>query len=215
MRGFGWMLGLALFAVGCETTKQERVRAYNDDGVELFQKGDYGNARESFQAALALKPNDSGLLFDRGECYDRLGAVAQAEQDYRACLKELPKHVPCRHALVALLVKAHRESEAQPLVNDWIAQEPKSAAAYAEDGYLLRMRGDLPRAQYRIQQALDLDSHDERALTEMALTYEALNHNDRALALYEKILDRKPGEAQVVDRVNFLLAKGAKQPHPE
>ena len=213
MRG-GWML-LALVLVGCEVTRQERVRAYTDDGVELFQKGDYRDARESFQAALALKPNDPSLLYNRGECYDRLNAVAQAEQDYRGCLKLVPNHGPCRHALVALLARTKREPEAQALVNDWIDKEPKSAAAYAEDGYLLRTRGDLPRAQARIQQALDLDPHDERALTEMALTYEALNRNDRALALYEKILERKPGEAPVVDRVNFLLAKGAKEPRPD
>lgn len=213
MRG-GWML-LALVLAGCETTRQERIRAYTDDGVELFQKGDYRDARESFQAALTLKPNDPALLYNRGACYDRLGAVSQAEQDYRACLKAVPEHRSCRHALVALLAKTKREADAQTLVNDWIAKEPKSAVGYAEDGYLLRLRGDLPRAQARVQQALDLEPHDERALTEMALTYEALNRNDRALALYEKILERKPGEAQVVDRVNFLLAKGAKEPRPE
>jgi Tfp pilus assembly protein PilF len=215
MRCAGVLVGLTLLVVGCDLTKQERLRAYNDDGIELFQKGDYRDARESFQEALKLKPDDPGLLFNRGECYDRLGAVAHAEPDYRACLKAVPNHGPCRHALIALLVKTHRDAEAQALVNDWITREPALAAAYAEDGYLLRMRGDLPRAQARIQQALDLDPHDERALTEMALTYEALNRNDRALALYEKILERKPAEAQVADRVNFLLAKGAKSPRPD
>lgn len=216
MRKGCWIAGLMLIvAAGCDTTKQDRVRAYNEDGFDLFQKGDFADARESFQAALALKPADPGLLFNRGECYDRLGAVAQAEQDYRACLKIDPNHVPCRHALTALFVRTKREADAQTLVADWLAKEPALAAPYAEDGYLLRMRGDLPRAQYRIQQALDLDPHDQRALTEMALTYEALNHPERALVLYEKILERKPAETEVVNRVNFLLAKGAKKPHPE
>ncbi len=212
---FGF-IGLTLILVGgCDTTKQARVHAYNEDGIELFQKGAYRDARDSFQAALALKPEDPGLLYNRGECFDHLGVAAKAEEDYRACLKAQPNHVPCRHALTALLVKTKREPEAQALVADWLAKEPKLAAAYAEDGYLLRMHGDLPRAQARIQQALDLDPHDERALTEMALTYEALNRNDRALVLYEKILERKPAETEVVNRVNFLLAKGAKRPHPE
>lgn len=216
MRCVCTIAGLALLVVaGCDNTKQARIQAYNEDGRELFQKGAYRDARDSFQAALALKPDDAGLLFNRGECFDRLGMVAKAEEDYRACLKAEPNNVSCRHALTALLVRGKREAEAQNFVADWIVKEPKLAAAYAEDGYLLRMHGDLPKARDRIQQALDLDPHDERALTEMALTYEALNRNDRALVLYEKILERKPNETEVVNRVNFLLAKGAKHPHPE
>src|SRR5438067_5478063 len=78
-------LALAFCLEGCESASQERLRDYNQDGIYLFQRGDYAAARESFQAALTLKPEDPGLLYNIGECYDRLGDTAKAERSYRQC----------------------------------------------------------------------------------------------------------------------------------
>ena len=140
-----------------------------------------------------------------------MGVAAKAEQDYRECLKEQPAHA---HAgtLVSAAKRDELRGRAQTLVADWIA----GIRSYhgVRGRRLPSAYGDLP-SPARIAQGLNLDPHDERSLTEMALTYEALNRNDRALVLYQKILERKPGEMEVVDRVNVLLAKGAKQPHPE
>ena len=44
---------LMLCAAGCVATEQERISDYNNDGLFLFQQGDYVGARESFKAALA------------------------------------------------------------------------------------------------------------------------------------------------------------------
>jgi Tfp pilus assembly protein PilF len=204
-----------LCLVGCATSSEERCQAYNEDGVYLFRRGDYASARESFQAALTLKGNDPGLLYNVGECYDRLGDGAKAERYYRSCLEHEPNHVPCRHALVALLVRENRRPDASQVVQDWLAHAPKLAAAYAEDGWLYYQAGDLPRAQARLHQALEFDPHDVRALTELARVYEAMQRPDRALALYERVLERDPKQPAVTERVNFLLAKGAGKPRPD
>src|ERR1700756_208956 len=55
---------LLLILSGCADVKEDRLKAYNDDGVQLFQRGNYGAAGESFQAALSLKPDDPGLLYN-------------------------------------------------------------------------------------------------------------------------------------------------------
>src|SRR5271165_2996255 len=91
----GWIIGLCLLS-GCAQTAQDRVREYNEDGVLLFKKGDYAHARETFQAALALKPTDCNLLYNIGQCYDRLGQPDRAEQAYLECLKANPNHMECR-----------------------------------------------------------------------------------------------------------------------
>ena len=45
----GWFAGLVLLAGGCVPTElEQRVRAYNADGVYLFCRGDYVHARETF-----------------------------------------------------------------------------------------------------------------------------------------------------------------------
>jgi tetratricopeptide (TPR) repeat protein len=197
------------------TSKQDRMHEYTRIGVELYQKGDYLDARDCFTAALKLKPGDPNLLYNRGECWTRLGNRQKAEEDYRACLGTAPGHVQCRHALIVLLAQTQRGAEAQNLVTEWINKEPNQASGYIEDGWLLRYRNDLPHAEVRLWQALDLEPNNQQALTELALTLEALQRPDRALVLYQKVLERKPGEADVVNHVNVLLAKGVKAPRPE
>jgi Tfp pilus assembly protein PilF len=215
MRWDSWLLALALGLGGCESASQERLRDYNQDGVYLFQRGNYAAARESFQAALALKTDDPALLYNIGECSERLGDTTAAERYYSRCLLYAPNQPDCRHALATLLVRLGRRDDAAHLIEDWLAREPRLAAAYAEDGWLLHQAGDLPRAQARLQQALELDPHEPRALVELALVYEAMQRPDRAVALYERVLERNPRQAEVVKRLNHLRSQGTGQPQPD
>ncbi len=211
----GWVFVLAACGAGCAIPANERVRDYSEDGVQLYRQGDYTGARQSFEAALALAPADPGLLYNLGECYDRLGDGAKAERYYRECLQRSPNHAPCWHSLTVLLVRANRKPEAVELVQGWLRREPRLASAYAEDAWLCAQGGDLPRAQSRLQQALELDPHDVRALTELGRVYEAMHRPDRALVIYERALAVDPKQEEVSGRVDFLLAKGVKRPHPE
>jgi Flp pilus assembly protein TadD len=207
--------GFILSLGGCSTTEQDRIHAYSQDGVYLFQHGDFERARQSFETALLLKPEDPSLLYNIGQCYDRQGNTIQAERYYTTCLMRDRDHVACHHALAVLLVRGNRRPEAERMVGDWLSRSPKLAAAYAEDGWLLSQAGDLPRAQARLQQALELDPHDTRALTELGRVYEAMRRPDRALVLYERSLESDRNQPDVTDRVQFLLANGVRRPRPD
>src|SRR5205823_1738863 len=100
-----WLAGTVLLAAGCTPTTQERVRAYNDDGLYLFQRGDFNHARDTFQAGLDLTPDDPNLRFNLAQCYDRSGDQDKAEKIYRECLQKTPDHAESQHALCALLVR--------------------------------------------------------------------------------------------------------------
>jgi Flp pilus assembly protein TadD len=206
---------LAWIVAGCVTADQERVRDYNEDGVHLFEKGDFVHAGECFQAALALKPGDADLTYNLGQAYDRQGKMTRAEQTYNDCLTRAPNHAACRHALCVLLVRQGRRAEAVRMVEEWLAQEPGRSDPYAEDGWLWHQAGDLPRAQARLQQALERDPHNSRALNELALVYEDLHYPDRAVTLYEQSLENNPKQPDVFQRVSRLRTQGAGRPKPE
>jgi Tfp pilus assembly protein PilF len=209
----GSMIGLLCLLCGCAETAQERVREYNDDGVVLYKKGEYVHARESFQAALALKPTDSNLLFNIGQCYEHLDQLDRAEQAFRECLRADPNHGECRHALAALLWKQDRKADASKMIEDWLATQPKLASAFALHGWLYRQVGDLPKAQARLQQALAIDGNNLLALTELAQVYEAESRPDRALYLYERALEITPDQPEIAHRVISLKSLGAGRPH--
>jgi Flp pilus assembly protein TadD len=213
MRRIVAILGLVL--AGCATTLDEQAHQHNKDGISLYQRGQYGPAAESFQAALALRPEDPELHFNIGECWARQGANDKAQKSYNECLLRSPNHVACRFALAQLLVHTGRTADAVRMANDWLAREPKRADPYALDGWLWHQTGDLPRAQARLQQALELDPHNVRALGELGLIYEAMQRPDRARAIYERLLDIDSNQPEVTQRYNAILAKGVGRPKPE
>lgn len=211
-----WAPGLIAAALaGCATQAQERAHAYNQDGVYLYQQREYAAARDSFQAALALTPDDETLRYNLAECWAHLGDYGQAEQYYRQCLQQTPEHHECRYELVLALARQGRREEAAEAVDRWLKLQPRLAIAYAADGWLWHRAGDLPRAQARLQQALELDPHEPHALAEMGEVYEEMQRPDRAVALYEKVLGQNPNQADVRRRLNVLLAKGAPRPRPD
>ena len=163
---------------------QDAPRDHNADGVYLFQSGDYRSARESFQAALALQPTDTGLLYNVGQCYDRQGELAKAERYYQECLQRAPNHTECRHALAAVLVREGRAADAQHMIQDWIARGPGWRRPTQRKATSCT-RPATCRAQARLQQALQLDPHEPQALIELAVVYEAMQRPDRAVPVYE------------------------------
>jgi tetratricopeptide (TPR) repeat protein len=210
-----FFLGLALFSAGCETTEQERLRHFNDDGVVRFRQGDFQGARDSFSEALTLKPEDANILYNIGQCYDRQGDWTKAEKYYRDCLAKSDSHEESRHALEVLLYRTGRKAEAARLIEDWLIRQPNLAGPYAEDGWRLRQENALPQAKARLQQALTIDHHHVRALTELGILYEQDNMPERALVLYERVLAQNPQQADIVERVNNLRLRNVRRPLPD
>ena len=212
MRRLGLVAVLASVMTGCVSTDQQRLRDYNEDGVFLFQRGAYNEARETFQVALTVKPGDPNLLYNLGQCQDHIGQADKAEQSYRDCLRQAAGHPDCLHALAALLVREQRRGEADQLIEDWVRREPKSAAAYAEYGWLCSQDKDYPKAVSACQHAYELDPNDVHTLNEMGKLYESLNRPDRALAMYERSLENQPNQPDLGLLVSRLKAQGAGRP---
>jgi tetratricopeptide (TPR) repeat protein len=193
----------------------EKVRNYNADGIRLFRQGDYAHAKETFEAALALAPDDLSLRHNIAGCLERTGQSGKAEQMYLDCVRRDPNHADSRYALCVLLVRQGRRDDAVQMVHEWLARQPRNADAYAVDGWLWHQSGDLPRAQGRLQQALQIDPKNARAMTELGLVYESLHMPARALVLYERSLDTTPDQPELIDRVNRLRARGVSYPKPD
>jgi Tfp pilus assembly protein PilF len=208
--------GLALaFLAGCASPVDDRARLFNEDGVHLYAQGDYAAALDSFDLALTLRPQDATLLFNIAECCARLGDVKAAEKYYGACLLGAPKHADARLALAELLYRTGRQPQADQLIDEWINQDRQSADAYVLDAWRLCQAKSYPEAEWRLQQALDLDPHNRRALAEFGHLYEQMGMPQRAYVLYERIVQREPGQAQISQRLDRLKVQGVSRPLPD
>ena len=215
MRRTTYVLGFTMILAGCATPEEDRARVSTEDGLRLYQQGNFAAAQQDFQTALQFRPGDADLVYNIGQCYEHQNDLVRAEQTYGQCLRQSPDHVACHNALASLLIHQGRKPEVTRMVEDWLIHQPRLAAAYALDGWLWHQSGDLPRAQARLQQALELDPHDVTALTELALVYEDLHRPERAVVLYERVLALDARQPQVENRLHVLLAKGAGRPQPD
>jgi len=213
LRSISIPLGILMIA-GCASVDEERWRTINEDGVALFAKGEYSKALESFDYALTLHAQDPVLIFNVAQCYDRLGDAKRAEQYYAACLQNDPKHGDARLSLVSLKYRSGKTSEANVMIRDWLTQDPKSADALVADAWRLRQEKNLPHAQGRLHEALAIDMHNRRALTELAILEELQGKPDRAFVQYERILEREPNQIEIRERLELLKVKGVRRPLP-
>jgi tetratricopeptide (TPR) repeat protein len=214
--------GLLLFAFGallliggCETEKHARFRQYQEDGIQHYQRGEFVAARDKFELALPLNPKDANLLYDLGQCQDRLAQTSEAEDYYKQCLTVNGNHADCRHALTLLLYRNGRRNEADSMIEAWMQSQPELSAAYAEDGWRLRQNGEFQLAMGRFQQALHYDSRNVRALTEMGIAYEENGQPERALTMYKRALEINPQLPGLSQHINELKTRGVSKPLPD
>jgi tetratricopeptide (TPR) repeat protein len=204
-----------LLLAGCAQTGQERLTELTADGVHLYRQGAYRDARETFRAALALRPNDPDLLFDLARCEEKMGNQAEADKAYQECLRNAPNHPEARHAVVARLVATGQRDEASRQVSAWMRASPKLAAPYIEDGWLYAQDRDLDTAYKRYQQAAWIEPRNPRILAEMAEIQEKRELASYALVLYERSLEADPDQPLVKAKIKELQAKGVSRAHPD
>ena len=122
-----------------------RSSFYNTDGVKQFQQGQYQQALDSFQQAVAANPqnadayyNMAATLHDWGRQSRNDEYMAQAETLYHRCLDLSPDHVDCYRALAVLLVDTNRKESAFTLLERWADRAPALADPQVELASVVR-----------------------------------------------------------------------------
>jgi tetratricopeptide (TPR) repeat protein len=205
----------ALLLAGCLPAAQQQSQELSTEGLRLYRSGAYAEARESFRAALAFRPEDPDLLYNLARCHERLKNAAEAEQLYHRVLDRDPDHLEARHALVSRRAEAGQRDAARSMVDAWLKANPNVAGPYIEDAWLRARDGDLDSARARLQQALDREPRHPRALAELARVYVKLDRPDRAIVLYERSLEANPDQPAVAREAEQLRARGVRRPRPD
>jgi len=193
----------------------EQAQEFAKDGQKLVHEGKWREALETYNAAIKVDSSNPEWWYQAGRCQEKVGRLDLAEQSYRTALNLRADHSPSRHALVMLMANSGHRDEASKMVQGWLAGNPRSSAAYAEDGWLYLQGGDLPKAQARLQQALAADPNEPLALVQLGEVYEKMNRPDRALVLYERALVVRPDQPPVKEKVQRLKAQGVGPPKPD
>jgi tetratricopeptide (TPR) repeat protein len=205
------LAALALYlaaATGCSSIQSQ---AANVEGVRLYQQGNYQQASDRFQQAIAQNPkspegyyNLAASLHKTGTLYNRPSDLQQAENLYNQCLERDPNHTECYRGLAVLLNETGRQQEAFKLLNHWSNANPKSADPKIEVARLLEESGQQEQAKEQLVNALTIDPHNSRALTALGRLRDQQGDHMQALANYQRSLASNRFQPEVAARVAQL-----------
>jgi tetratricopeptide (TPR) repeat protein len=204
-------LATALLAsAGCSNMASQ---AANVEGVRLYQQGNYQQASDRFQQAIAQDPaspegyyNLAAALQKTGTLYNRPTDLQQAEVLYNQCLERDPNHAEAHRGLAVLLCETNRQPEAFQLLNSWAASDPKSPDPKIELARLLEETGQTEQAKTQLVEALTVDPHNARALTALGRLRDQSGNYAQALSDYQRSLAINRFQPDVQARVAQLQA---------
>ena len=211
------LLTCALSTGGCSNIASQ---AANVEGVRLYQQGNYQQASDRFQQAIAQDPkspegyyNLAAALHKTGTLYTRQSDLQQAENLYNQCLERDPNHTECYRGLAVLLNESGRQEEAFRLLNNWASASPESPDPKIEVARLLEEVGQTEQAKAELVAALTIDPHNARALTALGRLRDQSGDHVQALANYQRSLSLNRFQPEVAARVAQLQgAVGAPVP---
>ncbi|QDT01231.1 tetratricopeptide repeat protein [Adhaeretor mobilis] len=207
-----------LLAVGC---KQMNTQALNSEGVRLYQSGNYAQAADQFQRAVATDPknatsyyNLAAALHKSAKLQNNTAEFAQAEQLYNQCLEYDPNHTECYRGLAVLLTETNRRDASFRLLEGWAQRSPKLADPRIELARLLEENNNLPQATTRLVEAISIEPQNSRALTALGRLREMSGDRAQALANYQRSLTINRFQPEISTRVASLQAAGVSPAAP-
>jgi tetratricopeptide (TPR) repeat protein len=205
------MIGVAIWCLAASGCSNVASQAANVEGVRLYQQGNYQQATDRFQQAIAQNPaspegyyNLAAALHKTGTLYNRPSDLQQAEILYNQCLERDPNHAECHRGLAVLLTETNRQADAFRLLNSWASASPKSPEPKIELARLLEESGQVEQAKAQLVEALTVDPHNARALTALGRLRDQSGNYAQALADYQRSLAVNRFQPDVAARVAQL-----------
>lgn len=133
---------------------ERKVLLLQLDGQLLHDQGQYAEAIASFGKALALKADDSDVLYSRALSTEKLGDFGKAEADLRVVLKLQPDNATVLNALGYMLaVNTQRYPEASELITKALKSSPDDPAIMDSMGWVLFLMGKPEEAETWLRKA--------------------------------------------------------------
>jgi len=203
---------LSVLTAGCN---QMNSQALNAEGVRLYMNGNYPQAAEKFERAIADNPRSATSYYNlasakhkSGKLYNHKNDLVQAEQLYNQCLDYNQNDTECYRGLAVLLCETGRQDAAYRLLEGWAARSPQLADPHIELARLMEETNKRQQAPLQLVQAISIEPNNTRALTALGRLREQSGDRAQALANYQRSLAINRFQPEVKARVAALQASG-------
>lgn len=180
------------------------VRAHENLGGALFQRGRLQEARAHYQRAIAINPSNVRSFYNLGLLHGQLRQYEAAIQAYQAALRLQPQHTDSHYGLGLVLQKTGRYQAAVPHYRAVLEQMPDHfGAAYN----LARAYQRLQRHQAALQQfavALELNPQTAKIYYHLGGLYRQMGRQTEMVQAWKTLLRLAPNHAEA-GKIRSLL----------
>lgn len=180
-----------------------------DEAKSLMDTQTPGQARQMYEQALALAPDDYNLHGNFERFLEAGGYLAQAIAEAKRCCEIVPQLPGGFYYVGTLLVREGRVTEAAEYFSRAIAIRGDYAEAQNEMGEILANQQKATEAIDRFQRAIRADPNYVETYLNLGFLQQSQERFDAAMASYQKAASLEPeGPADYFNRANVAASRG-------
>lgn len=171
----------------------------------LQQQGRIDEARQVFEQALKHEPHQGAWRYELAELLRQQRDPAAIEH-YAAAVQLAPDEPRHWMGLVESLLERHEHDAAQETVERALLRFSDHPALHAAAGALQQAQGEIERAAWHYERALERDPQNARYCWQLGRAHLELGNPDAARELLERALALDPGSADAHAAIARLFA---------
>jgi Flp pilus assembly protein TadD len=175
----------------------EAVRESFNQGVNLYNSGQYAEAAKAFEEVVAKETTQAAVWANLGNCYSRLNQNDKALEAYEKALglePENPQYVQNKGSILAAMGRTEEARELYEKAASMSATlDPGEAAvSYYNMGVTYINSGKNQEAAEALNKALEADPNHAESHYQLGITLIGLNDMEGALSHLRKYLELSP-----------------------
>ena len=185
--------------------KKLSVTSLQEKAKKLLSKGELPGARDVYQQACELAPEDASVWFELAETNWKLGDIQAAEKACRQALS-LDQNLYQAHINLGQMAVSRGEwALAEKHQRAYLSSQPNNVKAYLDLGLTLERQGKLEESEQLYRQALSLDNTSAELHTVLSRVLRDQGRLDEASNSLECALRSQPDFAQIYCEMGCLF----------
>ncbi|MDR1728282.1 MAG: tetratricopeptide repeat protein [Acidobacteriota bacterium] len=177
------------------------VKAHFDKGVELFDLGQFEESLTEFDAALAIDPNQPGIIARTGDCYTKLNKNEEALAAYNKAIEMEPDDGNLYALKGVVLSRLGRTAESQEMFKKSAELDPAGAGMnFYNLGITMVNSGDMVKAAEAFKQSIEADPNYAESYYQLGMSLSGSEATfPDAVAAFKRYIEigQKPDQVQI------------------